>query len=124
MGVDADGLIIAKEVKLLADCGAYEGLSTHVLQVSLVRSRGNMHRHLKDVRLNGKLVYTNNPPRGALRGFGGTAVAAFGAQQPHGRVSLKLGLDPVEFLKRNAVHAASVTTVHGFELLEGAGLLA
>ena len=54
MGVDADGLIIAKEAKILADCGAYEGLSTHVLQVSLVRS-DNMHRHLKDARLNGKL---------------------------------------------------------------------
>ena len=113
MGVDADGLIIAKEVKLLADCGAYEGLSTHVLQVSLVRS-DNMHRHLKDVRLNGKLVYTNNPPRGALRGFGGPQ-AAFALNSHMAVLAEKLGLDPVEFLKRNAVHTGD-TTVHGFEL--------
>jgi CO/xanthine dehydrogenase Mo-binding subunit len=113
MGVDADGLIIAKDVKVLADCGAYEGLSTHVLQVSLVRS-DNMHRHLKDVRLNGKLVYTNNPPRGALRGFGGPQ-AAFALNSHMAVLAEKLGLDPIEFMKRNAVRSGD-TTVHGFEL--------
>jgi CO/xanthine dehydrogenase Mo-binding subunit len=113
MGVDADGIIIAKEVKILADCGAYEGLATHVLQVSLVRS-DNMHRHLKDVRLNGKLVYTNNPPRGALRGFGGPQ-AAFALSSHMAVLAEKLGLDPVEFQKRNAVQAGD-TTVHGFKL--------
>jgi CO/xanthine dehydrogenase Mo-binding subunit len=113
IGVDADGLIIAKDVKILADCGAYEGLSTHVLQVSLVRS-DNMHRHLKDVRLNGKLIYTNNPPRGALRGFGGPQ-AAFALNSHMAVLAQKLGLDPIEFQKRNAVQSGD-TTVHGFEL--------
>jgi CO/xanthine dehydrogenase Mo-binding subunit len=113
MGVDADGLIIAKEVKLLADCGAYEGLSTHVLQVSLVRS-DNLHRHLKDVRLNGKLVYTNNPPRGALRGFGGPQ-AAFALNSHMAVLAERLGIDPVDFQRRNAVQAGD-TTIHGFEL--------
>jgi CO/xanthine dehydrogenase Mo-binding subunit len=113
MGVDADGRIIAKEVKILADCGAYEGLATHVLQVSLVRS-DNMHRHLKDVRLNGKLVFTNNPPRGALRGFGGPQ-AAFALNSHMAALAEKLGIDPVEFQKRNAVQRGD-TTVHGFEL--------
>ncbi len=47
MGVDKDGIIIAKEVKIIAECGAYEGLAGHVLQVSTVRS-DNMHRHLKN----------------------------------------------------------------------------
>lgn len=113
MGTDANGLIIAKEVAILADCGAYEGLSTHVLQVSLVRS-DNMHRHLKNVRLNGKLIYTNNPPRGALRGFGGPQ-AAFALNSHMTVLAEKLGLDVVDFLKRNAVKAGD-TTIHGFQL--------
>jgi CO/xanthine dehydrogenase Mo-binding subunit len=113
MGVDADGLIIAKEVNILADCGAYEGLSTHILQVSLVRG-DNMHRYLKDVRLHGKLVYTNHPPRGALRGFGGPQ-AAFALNSHMAVMAETLGIDPVEFHKRNAVVAGD-TTVHGFQI--------
>ena len=113
MGADADGRIIAKEVKILADCGAYEGLSTHVLQVSLVRG-DNMHRHLRDVRLNGKLAYTNNPPRGAFRGFGGPQ-AAFALNSHMATMAEKLDLDPIDFHKRNAVRAGD-TTIHGFQL--------
>ncbi|MCR0982690.1 xanthine dehydrogenase family protein molybdopterin-binding subunit [Roseomonas populi] len=113
MGVDNQGLIIAKEVKILADCGAYEGLATHVLQVSLVRS-DNMHRYLKDVRLHGRLAFTNHPPRGAVRGFGGPQ-AAFALNSHMAELAEKLGIDPVEFMRRNAVRAGD-TTVHGFEL--------
>lgn len=113
IGVDKDGIIIAKEVKIVADCGAYEGLAGHVLQVSTVRS-DNMHRHLKNVRLNGKLVYTNNPPRGALRGFGGPQ-AAFALNSHIAVLAEKLGIDVVEMLKRNAVKSGD-TTVHGFQV--------
>lgn len=113
MGVDKNGIIIAKEVKVVADCGAYEGLAGHVLQVSTVRS-DNMHRHLKNVRLNGKLVYTNNPPRGALRGFGGPQ-AAFALNSHIAVMAEKLGLDVVEMLKRNAVKSGD-TTIHGFQV--------
>lgn len=113
MGVDKDGIIIAKEVKIIAECGAYEGLAGHVLQVSTVRS-DNMHRHLKNVRLNGKLVYTNNPPRGALRGFGGQQ-AAFALNSHIAIMAGKLGLDPVDMLKRNAIKSGD-TSIHGFEI--------
>lgn len=113
MGVDVDGLIIAKDVKIIADCGAYEGLATHILQVSLVRS-DNMHRHLKDVRLNGRLIYTNNPPRGAFRGFGGPQ-AGFALNSHMADMAAKLGIDPVAFQQRNAVRTGDIT-IHGFQL--------
>ena len=113
MGVDKDGIIIAKEVKVVAECGAYEGLAGHVLQVSTVRS-DNMHRHLKNVRLNGKLVYTNNPPRGALRGFGGPQ-AAFALNSHIAVMAEKLGIDMLEMLRRNAVQSGD-TSVHGFNI--------
>ncbi|TPG59690.1 xanthine dehydrogenase family protein molybdopterin-binding subunit [Roseomonas nepalensis] len=113
MGVDAEGHIIAKEVRILADCGAYEGLATHVLQVSLVRS-DNMHRHLRNVRSNGRLAFTNHPPRGAVRGFGGPQ-AAFALNSHMTEMAQALGIDSVDFMKRNAVRAGD-TSVHGFEL--------
>ena len=104
MGVDKDGIIIAKEVKIVADYGAYEGLAGHVLQVSTVRS-DNMHRYLKNVRLNGKLAYTNNPPHGALRGFGGPQ-AAFALNSHIAVMAEKLGLDVVEMLAVTPSRAA------------------
>jgi CO/xanthine dehydrogenase Mo-binding subunit len=113
MGVDKEGVIIAKEVKIVAECGAYEGLAGHVLQVSTVRS-DNMHRYLKNVRLNGKLVYTNNPPRGALRGFGGPQ-AAFALNSHIAVMAEKLGIDPLDMLKRNAIRSGD-TSVHGFNI--------
>ena len=113
MGVDKEGIIIAKEVKVVAECGAYEGLAGHVLQVSTVRS-DNMHRYLKNVRLNGKLVYTNNPPRGALRGFGGPQ-AAFALNSHIAAMAEKLGIDPLDMLRRNAVQSGD-TSVHGFSI--------
>ena len=113
MGVDKDGIIIAKEVNIVADCGAYEGLASHVLQVSTVRS-DNMHRYLKDVRLHSKLVYTNNPPRGALRGFGGPQ-AAFALNSHITVMAEKLGIDVVEMMKRNAIVSGD-TSVHGFKI--------
>lgn len=113
MGVDENGIIIAKEVKIVADCGAYEGLAGHVLQVSTVRS-DNMHRYLKNVRLNGKLAYTNNPPRGALRGFGGPQ-AAFALNSHIAVMAEKLGIDAVDMMKRNAVQSGD-TSVHGFQI--------
>jgi CO/xanthine dehydrogenase Mo-binding subunit len=113
MGVDKEGVIIAKEVKIVAECGAYEGLAGHVLQVSTVRS-DNMHRYLKNVRLNGKLVYTNNPPRGSLRGFGGPQ-AAFALNSHIAVMAEKLGIDPLDMLKRNAIRSGD-TSVHGFNI--------
>ena len=113
MGVDKDGTIIAKEVNIIAECGAYEGLAGHVLQVSTVRS-DNMHRYLKDVRLHSKLVYTNAPPRGALRGFGGPQ-ASFALNSHITVMAEKLGLDPLEMMKLNAIRSGE-TSVHGFQI--------
>jgi CO/xanthine dehydrogenase Mo-binding subunit len=48
LGMTRDGLIVAKDVRIVADCGAYAGLSSEVMHVSAMRS-DNMHR-LKNVR--------------------------------------------------------------------------
>ena len=113
MGVDTNGLILAKDVRIVADCGAYAGLAPHVLQVSAIRS-DNMHRHLKDVRSHATLYYTNNPPHGAFRGFGGQQMT-FAVNTHVDVLAQRLGIDTIEMHKRNAVQAGDVS-VHGFQI--------
>lgn len=113
MGVDEDGIIVAKDVRIIAECGAYAGLAPEVLQVSVMRS-DNMHRTLKNVRSNAKLVYTNSPPRGAFRGFGGPQMT-FCVSSHLSILADMLGIDPIDLHLRNAVRAGD-TTIHGFKV--------
>jgi CO/xanthine dehydrogenase Mo-binding subunit len=52
-------------------------------------------------------VFTNNPPCGAMRGFGAVQ-AAFGYESQMDRMAAELGLDPVEFRVLNAISEGSV----------------
>lgn len=113
MGVDKDGVIVAKDARIVAECGAYAGLAPEVLQVSVMRS-DNMHGTLKNVRSNAKLVYTNCPPRGAFRGFGGPQMT-FCVNSHLSVLADMIGMDPIDLHLRNAVKAGDVT-VHGFEV--------
>ena len=112
LGMDRNGVILAKDVRLVADCGAYCGLSSEVMHVSAMRS-DNMHR-LTNVRCDARLVYTHTPPHGAFRGFGGTQML-FALNSHIDTMAEKLGLDPVEIHKRNAILAGEVS-VHGWEI--------
>ncbi|GJH29088.1 xanthine dehydrogenase family protein molybdopterin-binding subunit [Caballeronia novacaledonica] len=113
MGVSAEGIIVAKDVRIIAECGAYAGLAPEVLQVSVMRS-DNMHRTLKNVRSHATLVYTNCPPRGAFRGFGGTQMT-FCVSSHLSVLADKIGMDPIDLHTLNAVRSGDVT-VHGFEV--------
>lgn len=112
MGVDKDGVIIAKECKIIAECGAYAGLAPEVVHVSVMRG-DNIHR-VKNVRTHAKVIYTNNPPHGAFRGFGG-AQAAFALNSHLAVLAEKVGIDCLEIHRRNSVRAGE-TTIHGWEI--------
>jgi CO/xanthine dehydrogenase Mo-binding subunit len=112
LGMDRDGLIVAKDVRIVAECGAYSGLSGEVMHVSAMRS-DNMHRN-PNVRSHATLVYTNNPPHGAFRGFGGTQMQFALNSHIHTMAGM-LGLDPVVIHKRNAIGAGEVS-VHGWQI--------
>ncbi len=112
LGMTKDGRIVAKDVQIVAECGAYAGLSGEVMHVSAMRS-DNMHR-LQNVRSHARLVYTNNPPRGAFRGFGGTQML-FALNSHIDTMARMLGLDPVEVHQRNAIRAGE-TSVHGWKI--------
>ncbi len=112
MGVDAQGLIVAKDVHILAECGAYSGLAGDVMHVTAMRS-DSMHRS-QNVRSHAVLVYTNNPPRGAFRGFGGQQMQ-FPLNCHMSVLAGMLGIDPMEIHARNAIRAGDVS-VHGWQI--------
>lgn len=112
LGMTREGLIVAKEVTILADCGAYCGLSNEVMHVSAMRS-DNMHR-LENIRSRAVLSYTHTPPHGAFRGFGGTQML-FALNSHIDAMAEQLGLDPVEIHRRNAIRAGD-TSIHGWEI--------
>lgn len=112
LGMDANGTIVAKDVRIVAECGAYSGLSAEVMHVTAMRS-DNMHRN-PNVRSHATLVYTNNPPHGAFRGFGGTQMQ-FALNSHIDTMGRMLGLDPVEIHKRNAIGRGEVS-IHGWQI--------
>ena len=106
LGMDQSGTIVAKDVRIIAECGAYSGLSAEVMHVTAMRS-DNMHRN-PNVRSHATLVYTNNPPHGAFRGFGGTQMQFALNSHIHTMAGM-LGLDPVDIHKRNAIRKGEVS---------------
>ncbi len=112
LGMTREGVIVAKDVKIIAECGAYAGLSGEVMHVSSMRS-DNMHRNA-NVRCDAKLVYTHTPPHGAFRGFGGSQML-FALNSHIDTMARKLGLDPVEVHRRNAIGQGE-TSVHGWKI--------
>ncbi|UIF90110.1 xanthine dehydrogenase family protein molybdopterin-binding subunit [Cupriavidus sp. UYPR2.512] len=112
LGLSADGVILAKDVRITAECGAYSGLAGDVMHVTAMRS-DNMHR-VQNVRSHAVMAYTNNPPRGAFRGFGGQQMQ-FPLNCHLTVLAGMLGIDPVEVHKRNAIGAGE-TSVHGWKI--------
>jgi len=112
LGMTRDGIIVAKDVRIVADCGAYSGLAGEVMHVSAMRS-DNMFRNT-NVRCDALLVYTNTPPHGAFRGFGGSQML-FALNSHIDTMARELGLDPAVVHQRNAVEPGDVT-VHGWNI--------
>jgi CO/xanthine dehydrogenase Mo-binding subunit len=107
-GANKDGKIIAAEVKVISDAGAYAYTSTKVLGNATLMCTGPYE--IPNVRVNAYAVYTNNIPNGAFRGFGGPQ-AAFSAESQVNKLAEKLGMDPVEFRLRNVLREGSLLSV-------------
>ncbi len=72
-GCDADGRLLAQQVDVLADAGAYASLGPGVLETALEHACGPYV--VPNVRTSGRLAYTNNGVCGAFRGFGANQMA-------------------------------------------------
>ena len=113
----ANGRLLAADLYVLFDGGAYNTLSP------VVNSRGVIHAvgpyRCPHVRVEGVMVATNTPPNGAFRGFGAPQVM-FAAERHMDRIARTLGLDPVE-VRRINLYAAGDITPTGQPLPDGSG---
>jgi CO/xanthine dehydrogenase Mo-binding subunit len=97
-GVMKDGRIVAREVKTWWNGGAYADIGPRVSQKSGFTAAGPYD--IENVSLTNYAVYTNDPPAGALRGFGiSQLVWAYECQSDI--IARSLGMDPLEFRRRN-----------------------
>ena len=104
-GCKRDGRILAARTELLADGGAYASTSSAVLNNATLFASGSYD--IDNVESDGYVVYTNNVPCGAFRGFGAPQ-AHFAAESMVTRLALALDMDPVELRRRNAYREGSL----------------
>src|SRR3954470_14446008 len=97
-GVRADGTLLAQDIQVVMDGGAYCTLTPVVL------SRGAIHAggpyRCPNVRIRARATRTNTPPNGAFRGFGAPQVE-FAAEIQLGRIADELAIGPLEIRRRN-----------------------
>ncbi|HEX2203304.1 MAG TPA: xanthine dehydrogenase family protein molybdopterin-binding subunit [Longimicrobium sp.] len=99
-GVTRDGRLVAMDVDVLMDGGAYVTLSPVVLSRGCIHAAGPYR--CDHVRIVGRAVKTNTPPNGAFRGFGAPQTQ-FATEVHLDRVAEALGMDPVRLREINAL---------------------
>lgn len=103
-GANRDGTLVYVKASVVLDGGAYASSSPAV--VSNAASFAVGPYDCDNVLLDGYVLYTNNPPCGAMRGFGAVQVC-FAHESQMDRLAAALGLDPVELRIRNAMQEGS-----------------
>ncbi len=124
-GVSDTGELIAQEIEVIMDGGAYCTLTPVVL------SRGTLHAggpyRCPNVRITGRAMGTNTPPNGAFRGFGAPQTE-FAAEMQVNRIAEALDASPLDLRRRWVYREGDVTptgqvlreSVAGIEVLEAA----
>jgi CO/xanthine dehydrogenase Mo-binding subunit len=104
--VTRDGRLVAMDIDVLMDGGAYVTLSPTVLSRGCIHAAGPYR--CDDIRIQGRAVFTNTPPNGAFRGFGAPQTE-FAIEVHMDRIAEKLGMDPVEIRRINALRSGDTT---------------
>ncbi len=104
-GATRDGRIVAAQVDLSLDAGAYAYTSTKVLGNATLTCVGPYE--IPNVWVDTRAVYTNNIPSGAFRGFGAPQ-GHFIAENMVNRLAEALNMDPVELRARNVLREGSL----------------
>jgi xanthine dehydrogenase D subunit len=99
-GATCDGRLVYVRAEIYLDGGAYTSSTPAV--VGNAGTMGIGPYVVPNVHVDTYGVYTNNPPCGAMRGFG-SVQAAFGYEAQMDKLAAALGLDPVEVRRRNAM---------------------
>jgi CO/xanthine dehydrogenase Mo-binding subunit len=105
-GVTRDGRLVAIDIDVVLDGGAYVTLSPVVLSRGVIHATGPYR--CDNVRVRGRVVMTNTPPNGAFRGFGAPQTQ-FAAEVQMERIAERLAIDPVRLREINALRAGDTT---------------
>jgi CO/xanthine dehydrogenase Mo-binding subunit len=104
-GAERDGTLVGAIIRLLIDGGAYASSSAAVIGNASTFAAGPYE--VPNALIEGTCVYTNNPPCGAMRGFGAVQ-AAFAHEAQMDKLARLLNIDPIEIRLRNALRTGSV----------------
>ncbi|MBL7161891.1 MAG: molybdopterin-dependent oxidoreductase [Anaerolineales bacterium] len=111
-GIKSDGTITANEMYALSDTGAN---GAHALTVTGNTGHKSMalyvgdgeYRESPNIRFYADIVYTNNPPCGAYRGYG-VPQGYWPLERHMEKITQELALDPLEFRLKNALRAGEL----------------
>jgi len=103
-GATADGHLVYVRARIVLDGGAYASSSTAVCSNAACFAVGPYD--VPNASIDCYVAYTDNPPCGAMRGFGAVQTC-FAYETQMDRLAAKLGMDPVELRLRNAMEEGS-----------------
>jgi CO/xanthine dehydrogenase Mo-binding subunit len=116
-GVMRDGTMVAQDIDIVMDGGAYLTLSPVVLSRGALHATGSYT--CPNVRIRARSVATNTPPNGAFRGFGAPQTL-FAAELHIEKIAAELGLDSLAVRRRNMIKKGAVLAT-GQKLRESVG---
>jgi xanthine dehydrogenase molybdenum-binding subunit len=100
VGCDAEGRLVAVRARIIGDTGAYASVGAKVLERAAGHACGAYR--VPNVDVEARAVYTNNPPAGAMRGFGVPQVT-FALEGLLDELAERVGIDGWEIRWRNAM---------------------
>jgi xanthine dehydrogenase molybdenum-binding subunit len=105
-GAKRDGTFTFRDVEFVHDNGGYTSWGATTPFV-MMQSFSSLYR-VPHVRMKGRVVYTNNPYAGAMRGYGNPQ-ATFAVESSVELLAERLGMDPFELRLRNAQEPGETT---------------
>lgn len=100
IGCDENGIIQGVMAKVISDTGAFASLGGPVLERACTHAAGPYN--YQNFEIEGRAIYTNNPPAGAFRGFGVTQTC-FCTETLLNEMADLCGITPWEIRMRNAI---------------------
>jgi len=117
LGAKKDGTLLAKEVRVITEGGAYTGMGATALYLTGFFS--SFPYKYPNYRYDGYRVYTNTEPTSAMRGFGAPQSTFVGESQLD-MMAEELGIDPIEIRRKNGMTPNYV--VPGQAFIQSCGL--
>lgn len=113
IGASSDGRINALDLNVLSNTGAYGEHGPTVYSVGALKTLP-LYSKTDATRFNGKVVYTNQRPAGALRGYGVTQ-CTFAIESIVNELAGAMGIDPVELRLKNMIKTGDLKDIFGID---------